>query len=98
MEAPYLQGVHYLSREEEAVVRDKRRQKENLPDVSIHREDTFSLEFMQNVRTGIEAWKAGKQVCFAKHIFDSSALIASLAETRGLLECTVPRGFHLVSS
>jgi poly(A)-specific ribonuclease len=59
MEAPYLEGVPYLSREEEASARRillARQDKNAIADIQINADDLDSLEFVRRVRHDIELW------------------------------------------
>lgn len=60
MEAPFLEGVPYYSREEEAAARAialARQNKASVPDLTIKKDDTEALEFVRRVRQEIDAWK-----------------------------------------
>lgn len=60
MEAPFLEGVLYYSREEEAAARAialARQNKASVPDLTIKKDDTEALEFVRRVRQEIDAWK-----------------------------------------
>ena len=58
MEAPFLQGVNYLSREEEALARRIELSKRDKEDIQIRSSDVDSLEFVKRVRHEIETWKS----------------------------------------
>ena len=62
MEAPFLRGVPYLSRQEEATVRRIRQQKANLVDIEIRENDADSIKLIASVRDGIAAWRSGRAV------------------------------------
>lgn len=60
MEAPFLEGVPYYSREEEAAARAialARQDKTSVPDLTIKKDDSEALEFVCRVREEIDAWK-----------------------------------------
>ena len=66
MDAPYLEGVPYFSRKEEAQSRAAEGAKWNrnsFADIFIRDEDTESLKFIQRVRQEITAWRARNTVC-----------------------------------
>ena len=59
MEAPFLEGVPYLSREEEAASRaaeSAKRDKSSFADIFIRDGDTESLDFIQRVRQEVTDW------------------------------------------
>lgn len=61
MEAPFLEGVAYLSREEEALARHlalTRLNKASVADIQIQSEDHESLAFVQRIRKEIDEWKS----------------------------------------
>lgn len=60
MEAPFLEGVPYFSREEEAASRAAevaKRDRNNFPDIFIRDGDTESLDFIQRVRQEVTVWR-----------------------------------------
>lgn len=60
MDAPFLEGVPYFSREEEAASRAAevaKRDRNNFADIFIRDGDTESLEFVQRVRQEVKAWR-----------------------------------------
>lgn len=60
MDAPFLQGVPYLSRKEEAMSRAAdaaKRDRNSFADIFIRDGDTDSLGFIQRVRQEITAWQ-----------------------------------------
>lgn len=60
MEAPFLEGVPYFSREEEAASRAAevaKRDRNSFADIFIRDEDTESLEFIQRVRQEVTDWR-----------------------------------------
>ncbi len=70
MEAPFFEGVPYLSRGEEAASRAAeaaKRDKNSLADIFIRRGDTESLEFVQRVRQEITAWEDCSTVSSLRH-------------------------------
>ncbi len=67
MEAPFHDGVPYLSREEEHYARKMaaaRQDKASLVDLQISSDDQESLEFIERIRFEIDAWKNSKSVSF----------------------------------
>ncbi|OAP64087.1 poly(A)-specific ribonuclease [Fonsecaea erecta] len=65
IDKPFLQGIHYLSRQEEDQVRKKliedEQMRSNMPDMKLKEEDTFLVE---HVRQSIDEWQTlakGKQ-------------------------------------
>ena len=60
MEAPYLEGVPYLSREEEAMARkiESSRRDKSFADIQIKGDDTETLDFLKRVRKEITTWKS----------------------------------------
>ena len=58
MEAPFLEGVPYFSREEEAIAKRAHSEKSIYSDIDIDPEDIESLIFVKGVTEEIEAWKA----------------------------------------
>ena len=60
MDAPFLEGVPYFSREEEAASRAAevaKRDRNSFADIFIRDGDTESLDFIQRVRQEIIAWR-----------------------------------------
>ena len=60
MEAPFLEGVPYFSREEETAARAiaiARQDKASVPDLKIKKDDAEALEFVRRVRDEIAVWK-----------------------------------------
>ena len=57
MESPYLDGVRYLSREEEAAIRRAREQRAELENIKLKLDDAESIQFMRNVNNGVQEWK-----------------------------------------
>ena len=62
MEAPFLEGVPYFSREEEATARRLRDERAVYTDIDIDRDDLESLKFVKAVTDEIDAWKAHRGV------------------------------------
>ena len=65
MEAPFLEGVSYFSRKEEAESRAAevaRRDRNNFADIFIRDGDTESLQFIQRVRQEVTTWRNGSTV------------------------------------
>ena len=61
MEAPFTEGVPYLSRQEEARARSiaaARRDKTSVADIKIPADDIDSIEFFQRVRREVRQWLA----------------------------------------
>lgn len=61
MEAPFSEGVAYLSREEEALARQlalTRLNKSSVADIQIQSEDHHSLAFVQRIRKEVDEWKS----------------------------------------
>ena len=59
MEAPFTEGVPYLSRQEEARARSiaaARRDKTSVADIKIPADDIDSIEFFQRVRREVRQW------------------------------------------
>lgn len=65
MEAPFLEGVPYLSREEEASARRMslaRQNRQGFADIKLKADDLDSIEFVQRVRHDIELWRNREEV------------------------------------
>lgn len=65
MDAPFVQGVPYYSREEESVARktaSARQNKAGVADIDIKNDDIESLKFIQRIRSEIDAWKNSTEV------------------------------------
>ncbi|KZF21529.1 CAF1-domain-containing protein [Xylona heveae TC161] len=64
MEAPFTQGVPYLSRNEEGLARklalERQERAANIADIKIKTDDLDSNQFMDRVRNEIEAWRTSK--------------------------------------
>jgi len=59
MDAPFKEGVPYLSRQETEVVRRKAMEKwdrASIPDIKIRPDDHQALDFMKRVRSEIDQW------------------------------------------
>ena len=73
MEAPFLEGVPYFSREEETMSRHRRDKKSVYTDIDVNTDDIESLRFVEWVIKEIEVWKARRgvrhlyQCCFGTH-------------------------------
>lgn len=66
MNAPFKEGVPYLSREETEVVRQKAMEKwdrASIPDIKIRPDDHQALNFMKRVRSEIDQWLKLSRVC-----------------------------------
>ena len=85
MEAPYLEGVPYLSRAEEAIARRNRRARSAMPDIEISETDLESILFLEQLRGYIDTWRSGREVepCPSR---SRTVLIPLAASTYGLLE------------
>ena len=61
-EAPYTEGIPYMSREEEAAARAIRAsevsKRSNLKDIEIKDNDTVALTFLRSFRTAVQGWLA----------------------------------------
>ncbi|KAL8948511.1 MAG: hypothetical protein Q9222_005314 [Ikaeria aurantiellina] len=60
MDAPFYQGVQYLSRAEEAKVRQsatQRQSKANIPNIPLDPSDKRTSEFMERLRNEVNMWK-----------------------------------------
>jgi len=75
MEAPYLHGVPYLSREEEAAARAAQQARSTMPNIELNETEWESLMFLEGIRDTIDAWRDGRKVIFI--IFPSKALLTS---------------------
>lgn len=64
MEAPYLHGVPYLSREEETAARVAQKARSIVPNIELNETEWESLTFLQGIRDTIDAWRDGKEVIF----------------------------------
>ena len=62
MEAPYLEGVSYLSRSEEIIARHIRLARAAIPDMEIRESDSESIQFLEGIREYIESWRHGREV------------------------------------
>ena len=62
MEAPFLEGVPYFSREEEAVSRQRREEKSIYTDIDIDPDDLESVRFAKAITKEIDDWKARRGV------------------------------------
>jgi poly(A)-specific ribonuclease len=71
MEVPFREGVPYLSRQEEARVRDtaiKGMDKSKIADIEIKSSDLDALTFVKSLRGKIMAWKAIPAVSLLLHL------------------------------
>ena len=67
MDAPFLQGIRYLSWQEEAQARTTATaewSRETIADISISRDDTENLQLMARVREEISIWRQRTSVRF----------------------------------
>ena len=65
MEAPFLHGVNYLSREEQELATQMelaRSNKDNIADIHLRSDEVEALSFVKKVREQIEDWKVQKTV------------------------------------
>lgn len=62
MEAPYLGGVPYLSRDEEAIARRLRQARSAIPDIEIKETDVEAIKFIETLKAVISAWRDGREV------------------------------------
>lgn len=62
MDAPFIEGVQYLSRGEEALAKRRALEKQDrirgIVDIDIKEDDLESVQFMEKVRDQIKAWLA----------------------------------------
>jgi hypothetical protein len=75
MEAPYLHGVPYLSREEEAAARAAQQARSTMPNIELNETEWESLMFLENLRDTIDAWRDGRKVIFI--VFPAKTLLTS---------------------
>lgn len=71
MEAPFVDGVSYLSREEEITARRialQKREKHAIIDIQLRADDEESLKFLQRVRDEVDAWIKQKVSRFVKNM------------------------------
>lgn len=69
MEAPFLQGVPYFSREEEAAARSialARMSKSSVADIHLNPSDVESFKFLRRVRQEVFDWKLRSTVRFVQ--------------------------------
>ena len=85
MEAPYLEGVPYLSRTEEAIARRNRRARSAMPDIEISETDLESVLFLEQLRGYIDTWRSGREV-EPSPSRSRTVLIPLAASIYGLLE------------
>lgn len=60
MEAPFIEGIQYFSREEEDAARrlaSARQDRAKIADIGVKKDDVESIEFMERVRGEIDEWK-----------------------------------------
>jgi poly(A)-specific ribonuclease len=65
--APFIKGVPYLSREEEATaieIEAARRDKFAIEDIHLRSDEVESIRFVQRVREDISKWKSQKTVSY----------------------------------
>lgn len=63
MEAPFMEGVSYLSREEENTARRivlQKSEKHAVIDIQLRADDEESLKFLQRVRDEVDTWMKQK--------------------------------------
>lgn len=75
MEAPYVDGLHYLSREEESQVKADLVERENfsnvISDIDVKDTDEESLDFLKAVRRDIDEWIAMGDVHYPSRYLSS---------------------------
>jgi poly(A)-specific ribonuclease len=60
MDAPFLDGISYLSREEEATARQiaiNRQSKASVVEIDLKESDAEAVAFVQRIRSEIDTWK-----------------------------------------
>jgi poly(A)-specific ribonuclease len=60
MDAPFLDGISYLSREEEATARQiaiNRQSKASVAEIDLKESDAEAVAFVQRIRSEIDTWK-----------------------------------------
>lgn len=60
MEAPFLDGISYLSREEEVTARQiamNRQNKSSVAEIDLKEGDVEATAFVQRIRSEIDTWK-----------------------------------------
>lgn len=62
MEAPFLEGIHYFSREEEALSKERHDDRLIFTDIDIDPNDLETLNFVKKVTEEIENWIATRGV------------------------------------
>lgn len=65
MDAPFVEGVPYFSKQEESNARkiqSARQTKTHVMDIEVSGDDTESLTFLQRVRSEIDAWQSRTDV------------------------------------
>lgn len=75
MEAPYLHGVPYLSREEETNARGAQQARSTVPNIELNETEWESLTFLEGIRDTIDTWRYGKEVIFI--VFPPNSLLTS---------------------
>ncbi len=75
MEAPYLDGVPYLSRQEEAAARGAQQARSTVPNIELNETEWESLTFLEGIRDTIDTWRDGKEVIFT--LFPAQTLLTS---------------------
>ena len=88
METPFLEGVPYYSRQEEAAATAssvQRQNKANIPDLTIKKDDSEALEFVRRVREQIDVWKNQTGVWLRPSVSELSVIDIGIASAR-LLE------------
>lgn len=66
MDAPFKEGVPYLTKEETQEARQRAMEKwdrSSIPDISIRPDDEKALKFMKRVRKEIDEWQKSSKVC-----------------------------------
>jgi len=75
MDAPYLHGVPYLSREEETAARVAQQARSAMPNIELNDTDWESLMFLEGIRDTIDGWRYGREVIL--RIFPAKVLLTS---------------------
>lgn len=74
MEAPYLEGVHYFSRVEEAIARQiaaQRQDRASIADIQPRTDDAESIELLRRLEEEVVAWKNRTHVRLFMNIMKS---------------------------
>ena len=88
MDAPFLEGVSYFSRAEEARARAvavHRRNRENYPDIKINPGDTETIDFIKRVQYQVRVWMSKGMVRISPLMYRlsyGSCLVLSITARR----------------